>query len=222
MSPYEILTTPPVLHLFLDESGDLGFDFTKRGTSRVFVVTILVTREKRSIEKVVRRVHRGLRAKFRRMGGVLHAYREEDATRRRLLTGLAQKHCSIIAIVLNKRKVFTKLQDEKAVLYNYVTNILMDRLMNKHLVEPGESVTLVASQRETNKFLNENFRSYILGRVRTSHDLGIEVTIKTPSQEKALQAADSVSWAIFRKFQHDDSSYFDLIGEKVEVASLFP
>lgn len=211
-----------MLHLFLDESGDLGFDFTKRGTSRIFVVTILITREKRSIEKVVREVHRSLRAKFRRVSGVLHAHREEGATRRRLLEGLARKHCSIIAIVLNKQKVFTNLQDEKVVLYNYVTNILMDRLMNKHLANPGESVVLVASQRETNKFLNENFRSYISDKVRTNHHFDIRVVIRTPSQEKALQAADCASWAIFRKFQHGDSAYLDMMGGKVEIAPLFP
>ena len=30
------------MHIFLDESGDLGFDFLKGGTSRYFVITILV------------------------------------------------------------------------------------------------------------------------------------------------------------------------------------
>jgi hypothetical protein len=55
---------------------------------------------------------------------VLHAYKEEAATKKRLPSLLAGKDCSIMTILLNKRKVYTNLQDEKPVLYNYVTNIL--------------------------------------------------------------------------------------------------
>lgn len=38
----------------MDESGDLGFDFSKRGTSKFFVVTLLYVQEKRQIEKIIR------------------------------------------------------------------------------------------------------------------------------------------------------------------------
>ena len=37
-----------------------------------------------------------------------------------------------MSIYLNKKKVFTKLHDEKHVLYNYVTNILIDRVYTKN------------------------------------------------------------------------------------------
>ena len=36
---------------------------------------------------------------------------------------------------INKKKVYTKLQDEKQVLYNYVTNILLDRIISKKLIK---------------------------------------------------------------------------------------
>lgn len=113
--------------IFMDESGDLGFDFSRPGTSRYFLVTFLFCRNKRPIERCVKKVHVGLRKKFRRIG-VLHAYREEPATRSRLLGLLAGQDCRIMTILLNKRKVYTRLQDEKAVLYNYVTSILLDRI----------------------------------------------------------------------------------------------
>ena len=48
-------------YIFLDESGDLGFDFTKQKTTKFFVVTILFVDNKRSIEKCVKLVHRNLR-----------------------------------------------------------------------------------------------------------------------------------------------------------------
>ncbi|MCA9407428.1 MAG: DUF3800 domain-containing protein [Candidatus Omnitrophica bacterium] len=52
-----------MVHLFLDESGDLGFDFTKKKTSRVFVITCLFTEHKRGIEKIVKKSPCSIRTK---------------------------------------------------------------------------------------------------------------------------------------------------------------
>ena len=41
---------------------------------------------------------------------------------------------SVMVIRLNKKKVYTRLQDEKAVLYNYITNTLLDRIITKNLL----------------------------------------------------------------------------------------
>ena len=38
-------------YIFLDESGDLGFDFSKKRTSRYFIITCLFVSHKRPIEK---------------------------------------------------------------------------------------------------------------------------------------------------------------------------
>jgi len=49
------------------------------------------------------------------------------------------------------------------------------------------------------------------------------VVIKTPYEEKSLQAVDFVSWAIFRKYEYGDDSYYDLIKDKImEENPLFP
>ena len=116
--------------IFVDESGNLGFDFKKKRTTSYFLITFLFCENHRAIEKCVIKVHGALRKKYRKVG-LLHAHKEEPVTRKRLLTHLAQKECSIMTILLNKKKVYTRLQDEKAVLYNYVTNILLDQYFPK-------------------------------------------------------------------------------------------
>jgi len=216
-----LVTVLCVSFILLDESGDLGFKLDK-GSSRFFVVTILFAQSKRPLEKIARTVHGSLRKKFKRVG-VLHAYREEDSTRRRLLSRLAQTDCSILAIVLNKEKVYTRLQDEKAVLYNYVTNILLDRLFRRHPISPDQPITLIASQRETNRFLNENFKSYLQRQAVSNHHLILQIAVASPEKEKALQVVDFASWAIFRKFEHGDESYRSLIADRIiEEVPLFP
>lgn len=210
-------------YVFMDESGDLGFDFKKSGTTKHFLITFLFTKNRRPIEKCVRKIHGGLREKFKKQGRCLHAYNEKPVTRIRLLRCLAEKDFYIVTVVLNKRKVYTKLQEEKAVLYNYVTNILLDRIFTKKLIPAEGKIELIASKRETNKFLNENFKDYLKNQALDNHGVNLQVEIKTPFEEKSLQAVDFASWAIFRKYEYDDSDYYKIIkGAIVEENPLFP
>jgi hypothetical protein len=203
----------------MDESGDLGFSFD-RGSTEYFIITFLFAPSKRRLEKIAKEIHGGLRKKHKLMGA-LHAHNEKPATRRRLLEKLATADVRIMAIVLNKRRVYTRLQDEKAVLYNYVANILLDRLLAKKILPTEDDIVLIASKRETNRFLNENFKDYLARQVRSKFRMVVKIA--TPDQEKALQIADFVSWAIFRKHEHADSSYRDIVsGLIVEESPLFP
>lgn len=210
-------------YLFLDESGDLGFNFQEKKPSKFFVITCLFAENKHPIEKIVKKTHSELSKKFKRRFGVLHSVKERPITRRRLLRRLTEKECFIMTIYLNKKKVYTRLQNEKPILYNYVTNILLDRMYSRKLVAEPSTIYLIASRRETNKFLNENFKNYLNQQIKNRHKTKIEIMIKTPYEEKALQAVDFVSWAIFRKYEFDDDNYYNIIKSKIiEENPLFP
>lgn len=164
-----------------------------------------------------------MKEKIKRRVGILHAVNEKPITRQRLLKRLASKDCSIMAIYLNKQKVFTRLQDEKQVLYNYVTNILLDRIYTRKVIPIEKKIELIASRRETNKFLNENFKNYLNRQIKNNHKGIIKVFIKTPAEEKSLQVADFISWAIFRKHEKGDDSYYNIIKNKIiEESPLYP
>lgn len=211
-------------YIFLDESGDLGFDFTKKKTSKYFLITCLFVKEKRPIEKIVKNIFSCFSKKeIKTHHGTLHFFKEKPSTRQRLLNLLNEKDTSAVCIYLNKSKVYTKLQDEKHILYNYVANILLDRIYTKKLIPIDEPVILVASRRETNKFLNDNFCQYLSGQVNGNHKVKVSIEIKTPQEEKCLQVVDGVCWSLFRKREHGDESYANLIKSKViEESPLFP
>jgi len=91
------------------------------------------------------------------------------------------------------------------------------------LPDADGGVVLIASKRETNKFLNGNFSEYLNHQAGSTHGIKLEIEIKTPADEKSLQIVDFVSWAIFRKYEHGDESYYEMIKEKiVEENGLFP
>jgi len=119
-----------------------------------------------------------------------------------------------MSIFLNKSKVYTKLQNEKHILYNYVTNILIDRIITKKLLPQSAPISFIASRRETNKILNQQFEEYLHNQM-VAHPYDITVSIKTPSQEKGLQVVDFVSRATFQKYEHQDESYHKLFSSLV-------
>jgi len=210
-----------VAYIFLDESGDLGFS---KGSSKFFVITFLATSNKKPIEKIAKKVLASMKKKGKKLsGGILHAYKEKKATKNRVLKQLSDQDCLVMTIYLNKSKVYTRLKSEEHLLYNYVTNILLDRIMKKKIISTKEDVLLIASKRETNKFLNENFKNYLKNQMSGRHKVNIQIDIKTPAEEKSLQIVDFASWAIFRKYEKMDSGYYDMIKNiVVEENPLFP
>ncbi|MFH0874085.1 MAG: DUF3800 domain-containing protein [Candidatus Komeilibacteria bacterium] len=209
-------------YIFLDESGDLGFS-KKKGSSRYFVIAFLfVPTSKRPIEKIIQKTSFELHRILGKKRGVLHAVKERPITRKRVLRRLIKYQCSVMVIYLDKAKVYTKLRDEKQVLYNYVTNILLDRIYSQNIVTSGQPIELIASRRETNKFFNENFQNYLRSQISRNHRSAIKVIIATPEAEKCLQVADFVCWAVFRKYERGDDSYYAIIRDLIiEERSLF-
>lgn len=211
-------------YIYMDESGDLGLDSSGRKTSRHFIVTFLFTTRPRPVGKIAKKVVRGF-IKQRKSGhsGVLHAHKELPITRQRTLFAMSQQDISILAIYLDKQRIYTKLPEEKQAIYSYITNILLDRIVTKGLIPIDRPIKLIASRRETNKFFNDNFSRYLEERVVAKHKLRLSVEIKSPQEDKCLQIVDMASWAIFRKREHDDESYYNLIRSKiVEESPLFP
>jgi hypothetical protein len=210
-------------YIFMDESGDLGFDLAKRKTSRFFIVTFVLARDRSDLDRMVKKIFRGLnRNGINHRNGTLHAHKESPKTVRRLLSLFSEKKkASIIVIYLEKGKMRVSPRNQKHALYNHITNTLLDRVFAKKLISTTEKVRIIASRRETSKFLNGNFSSYLKDEAGAKHGLDIEVTITSPS-DKGLQVADAVCWAIFRKHEYGDASYYDIIkAEIVEENPLF-
>ncbi len=47
-------------YIFMDESGCLGFDFTKPKTSKHFIASFLLSSDKKSLDRVVKKTFRAI------------------------------------------------------------------------------------------------------------------------------------------------------------------
>ena len=196
----------------MDESGDLGFDFSKTKTSHYFVMSCLLTTNKRSLEKIVKNVFATMPVKQRKKhGGVLHCYKEHSKTRHKLFHKLGhQDNTFIISTCIDKKAFIQRQKITKSSLYNLLATRLLQTVLEQDLISKDQKCEFIAAKRETNKFLNKSF----IDQMSAQHHK-IKMTLAMPHQHKSLQIADAVNWAIFRKYEYEDISYYKMFEELI-------
>ena len=204
----------------MDESGDMGFG---NKSSKWFLFTLAVVAEDKSLERVVKKVWKTIHKKHKHVGE-LHASKEKDITRTRILQLLAEiQDLKIMTIILNKKKVHLDLQEQKNYLYNYTANLVLDRLINKHFINKDRHISMVVDRKDTKKNLRENFISYITRAMHKRGHKKFEMTLVASHENKCLQAVDFISWAIFRKYEKGDFEFYEIIKSKIiDEKLLFP
>jgi hypothetical protein len=50
-------------YIYMDESGDLGFDMTKSRTSRFFVITFLITKDEKTPNIIIKKFFQWLKGR---------------------------------------------------------------------------------------------------------------------------------------------------------------
>jgi hypothetical protein len=206
-------------HIFIDESGDLGFS---DGSSRYFVFTAALCDDYRELERIIKKARKSLSKKNKKVRE-LHAYHADSQTRKRVLQGIMSvTGMKVVCILLDKEKIGLPPQYQKNDLYNHAVKTLLDRLILSALISPYESLRIIIDRKDTNKHLRENFEQSILDALRKKHQGVIAVHLRTSHEEKSLQVVDFISWALFRKYERNDFYYHEIIkGLLIEEYLLF-
>jgi hypothetical protein len=194
-----------------DESGNLGFDLTKSGTSKYFIITLMLVNNRNSVIKAVKKVFASLsKTDKKHSHGILHAYYEKQSTRLKLLRLLAGRDIKIAVMKLDKSKLF--VAGDPHILYASMVNMLLNRLFIEGILSADDRLHLIASQMETSKNLNEQMKSLVgVGDKMRAFDME---PVK-PSDDKGLQAVDFVSWAVYRRYEYGKTDCFDVIASKI-------
>ena len=198
------------MYIFLDESGDLGFS---KKSQQYFVIAILITKDKKPIENCIKRVRqRKLPKKYKRIPE-LKFRNSNRIIRKSVLKCLSKRDVEISYILLNKRRVYRRLQDKKNIVYNYITSFLLQKVLS----EESDKIEFVVDRLYTKKN-REEFNSYINYKIRRVLRRTIKISIehKNSEEERCLQAVDFVAGAIYRKYVFDDESYYSIIRDKIQ------
>lgn len=209
-----------VVHIYLDESGDLGFNFAEKNPSRYFVITLLVCKNALSAIKIKKAVERTLKNK------VVHS------TKYKFTMELKGAHAPLSikkyfyrnAVKATGWKIYSIILDKNSAYKNSQKPINIHRLYNvlaNHLIQQVDFLTAKTVNLFVDKSKN---RSGILEfdlMLKNSLDLilplNVPVNIMHVNSQHyyGIQAVDLFCWGIFRKYTQRDESWFRVFEEKV-------
>ncbi len=209
------------MFIYLDESGDLGFDFSKRKTTRKFIITILVCNSDAARKEFGKAVRRTLKNKLNRKKNKPRLITELKGTNTTLkikqyfFRNIKSDDWAIYALALNKSRVEAPLRTKtgKKKLYNFLSRFLLEKLP---LSNTEQNVEMVVD-RSKNRKETRDFNQYLFNQVEALLPLNTAFDISHLSSVEStpLQAVDLFCWGIFRKYERDDRAWYDVFQDRI-------
>lgn len=208
--------------LYLDESGDLGFDFVNKKPSKFFTVAIVAVRGVTANRALINSVKHTLKRKLRKKAHSAEIKGSKTSVEilRYFYDQCKEIEFGIYSLTLNKRRLFEHLAKDKARIYNYVARLVMDRIP---LERAGTRIYLIVDKSKARSEIEE-FNAYIMRELKSRIDPKVPVDIFHHSSHEnlGLQAVDMFCWGIFRKYEKRDSRWFSVFWqEKGRYDSLY-
>ena len=215
------------MYIYLDESGDLGFDFSKAKTSRYFVITLLVCHSKQVQDGFKTAVNRTLNNKLnhkkinKREVVELKGSQTSLAIKQYFARQLPPAGWDIYSVTLNKARTQEHLRTRtgKKRLYNYLARFILEKV-----AFPSDlpMVSLIVD-RCKNKEEIKDFNAYLENQLEALLPLNAQFQIDHLSSEEnaGLQAVDLFCWGIARKDAMDETEWFNYYRDKVRFDTIY-
>ncbi len=207
-------------YLYLDESGDLGFDFVNKKPSKFFTVGILAVSSIESNRQLIKAVNITLRRKLnpkQHRHRIVHELKGSSTTleiKEYFYKQVKSVKFGIYAMTLNKRRVYERLTKEKPRVYNFIARQVIDKIpFEKNKIDRVEFIIDKSKSKPEVKEFNSYIRSQIEGRLYPKTIL--DMYHWNSHENNGLQAADLFSWGIFQKYEKKDTKWFDVFKQKI-------
>ena len=214
-----------MLYLYLDESGDLGFDFVNKKPSGFFTICILVVKGMESRKRIVKMIERTLRRKLnprnkrKRFVQELKASSTTLSIKEYFYRNIIDVDFSVYSITLNKKRVYPRLIEDKARVYNWVVRLLLDQI---DFSTADTQISLVIDKSKSKPEIAE-FDRYVLSNLQGKIDPKIPLIIshRDSQEDLCLNAVDLFSWGVFRKYEKKDMDWYEVFKGKIRYEDLY-
>jgi hypothetical protein len=209
------------LRIYLDESGDLGFHFEKKGTSRYFIITLLVCYDEMIANNFKKAVRRTLKNKLKTKKARLIELKGTDTTlavKKYFYQNVSNSNgWHLYGIVLDKHLLKSKLisvPNERRI-YNYLSKEILRQVS---LIEIKSRLLLVVDKRKGAKGINE-FNRYLSSHLEAMLPLNVQYNISHEKSHESpiLQAVDMFCWGIRRSYELKDDSWLEVFQDKLTL-----
>ena len=212
-----------MIYLYLDESGDLGFDFVNKKPSRFFTITILtIGRDHRSlISGVKKTLKRKLNPKKKRKRIIqeLKATGTTIEIKKYFYRQVKDLSFGLFSVTLNKKRVYEDLTRKKNHIYNYIARQVIDKIP---LERASTRVQFILDKSKAKPEI-ENFNKYIIRQLQGRLDPKVPLDIYHwhSNESSGLQAVDLFCWGIFRTYERNDSEWFNVFKDKIKLNEVY-
>lgn len=196
---------------FLDESGIVE-EHAQKGN--YFVISIIIVGNPSELKHVVKHARKKVRTA---KGGyyasrTFKASKEDHALVRRVLQALAKRDIGIVIGLWDKRSSLQEGDDEHLKYSNSVARAVALTLEKwpQLSLTVHKRYTLPTLQIAMNRIIQEYAQQHVPGSIFLSIDH------RTEAECKELELADAVAWAVFQKYNCRDSSFYDIIKERIK------
>jgi hypothetical protein len=191
-------------YIYLDESGNLGFT-EKSGT--YFVVASLCVDSEKTVHRCIKNVRTGLNSKYKK--NELKFSNSSNANRRRVLQCISRRDISLSFLVLNKNWVPMDLRQNIPKLHTYMIGQLLSHILSNM---SGTRINIIVD-----KFLHNNKIDGFNEYMDTNIPINMKIQHVSSDGNNGIQAVDFVAGAINRKYRQNDSTFYNLIENKIDI-----
>lgn len=198
------------MFVYLDESGDTGFKFSK-GSSRYFVVTILLTPDPVPLNSAIDdlRTQLGFRREHE-----FKFYSSRDEVRYAFLRVLTKHDVLLRSLIVDKQQLSLPHMRTREIFYNYLLGLLL-----KHDNDRINDATLIIDERDKGKKSKQGLATYLRKKLNTK-DNGYkkikDVRYHESHRDNLLQAVDMVAGAVKAKYERGRPEYCKIIRAKMD------
>ena len=212
-----------MLYLYLDESGDLGFDFVNKKPSAFFTICVLAIKGRdndRALGNAVRAViRRKLFQKSDNDTPELKGASTSQEIKRLFYKEAGRTDFKLYSVTLNKKRVYPYLAKDKDRIYNYIARLALEHV---NFSDAAVRVIMTVDKSKSSRGIFD-FNSYIISQIKACLDPLVPLDIfHTSSRESpGLQAVDMFAWGIFRKYEKEDFEWFDVFKARISLDSVY-
>ncbi|MFQ6035824.1 MAG: DUF3800 domain-containing protein [Sedimentisphaerales bacterium] len=213
--------------IYLDESGDLGFDFTKQKTTKKFAITLLVCQSQNTAKEFQKAVRNTLKKKLnkrktkRRTKTELKGTKTTVQIKKYFFRKLKRSDWEIYTVVLNKKRVHPELQTKtgKKKLYNFLARFILEKLPLRTIFTNVRLVIDKSKNREEIRDFNQYMENHLQALLPLN--TGFDVDHLSSENNAGLQAVDLFCWGIFRKWEFRDYEWYNIYRSKIKYETEF-
>ncbi|MBM4055002.1 MAG: DUF3800 domain-containing protein [Planctomycetes bacterium] len=209
-----------MLYLYLDESGDLGFDFFTKNPSKYFTVTVMLVQGMENRKRIAKAIKRTIQNKLLKQKGTeLKGSKQSIEIKKYFYRHVESVPFEIYTLTLNKRRVYDYLTQKKDRVYNFIARNVLDVIP---FANASVRIGLVIDRSKSKKEIKE-FDNYLIQQLsgRIEPKIPLDIDHHLSHEDLPLQAVDMFSWGIFRKYEKDDWEWFNIFQEKIKHDDIY-